>query len=217
VLIGFIFFAESGPARIANIVGMIFAAGLTLMMWSLLWHQKLEWCLQHEPCVKCGAATIIETPEPRSQRCAACDVRINPGQWLQAHSPSLRVLLRYSGRAVLFGVTALVIGFGLILISPLVYSMLLGSGGAVRAVQTMGRLPRELVSTIDLVLYLLLFAVVARIYRGQLARFYDQAVRCMRCGHDLRGTPIINGVGTCGECGGAFVRATSPRRHGDTE
>ena len=222
VAVGLLLFMESGAVRVANIMGIALASGLTLVMWSMLWHQKLEWCLQHDPCVNCGAATIDETgaaidslARERRQTCPTCGATINPGQWLQAHSPSLHVLVRYSGRAAIVGIVALVIGFGLILVSPVLYSMILDQGpnsgsakGAVRAVHSIGRLPPELVSTIDLSLYLLLFAVVARVYRSQLARFYDQAVRCLRCGHDLRGTPSENGIGHCGECGAAFVRGS---------
>jgi hypothetical protein len=76
----------------------------------------------------------------------------------------------------------------------------------------MGTRP-ELMSAIDLAANLILFGVLVRVYRGGIARFYDRAVRCVNCGHDLRGTPTDDeGVGTCGECGTAFVRADVHRR-----
>ena len=60
-----------------------------------------------------------------------------------------------------------------------------------------------------LFLYLLLFAIAVRLYRGGLARYYDQALKCRKCAHDLRGTPTDGrGRGRCGECGTPFTRVT---------
>ena len=40
---------------------------------------------------------------------------------------------------------------------------------------------------------------------GILARGFGRA-RCPQCGHDLRGTPTVDGEGRCGECGTPFSR-----------
>lgn len=43
--------------------------------------------------------------------------------------------------------------------------------------------------------------------RARLARRIDAGDRrCLGCGQDLRGTTVADGLGRCGECGGAFLR-----------
>lgn len=108
----------------------------------------------------------------------------------------------------------LLCGFALIFATPLIYNLLLQRSAAssesimaMRAARAIGTLPQPLTNSIDFSLYLLLLAVVVRVYRGGLARFYERAVRCLSCGHDLRGTPAgSDGIGRCGECGAAFIR-----------
>jgi hypothetical protein len=123
---------------------------------------------------------------------------------------------RLTIRPTMVAFSVLVLGFALILLAPWLYSLLLqgsqtssSSVMAMRLAQAIGRLPDELVRVIDLSLYLLLFAAAMRIYRTRLAKFYDRAVVCARCGHDLRGTPTEHGIGRCGECGAAFARANA--------
>ena len=114
--------------------------------------------------------------------------------------------------------SALVIiaGFLALLVSSYVYGWAIRSGPvagvAPRIARFIGTLPPELTRTVDLTALLLLFAVAARVYRIRLARHYDQAILCRKCGHDLRGTPVDGSVGRCGECGTPFVRGepTSP-------
>ena len=68
-------------------------------------------------------------------------------------------------------------------------------------------MPPALNSAIDLTLYVLLIAVVIRVWRRRFAAYVDRAVRCHACGHDLHGTPTNErGEGHCGECGEAFTR-----------
>jgi hypothetical protein len=53
----------------------------------------------------------------------------------------------------------------------------------------------------------LIGAATIRWRRGRTARRLETAgSRCLRCGHDLRGTPDADGRGTCSECGTEFVR-----------
>jgi len=112
--------------------------------------------------------------------------------------------------AVIF-VIVLVAGFGLIAASSIVYALLLqGRFGGIyplRLAHTIGTLPKGVTTVVDLTAYLILFAIAVRLYRGGLARYYDQAVKCRKCGHDLRGTPTDDrGRGRCGECGTPFLR-----------
>jgi hypothetical protein len=129
-------------------------------------------------------------------------------------------------RPAVIGVVVLLAGFGLILATPLIYEQLIARGSSMRWVpriaHMIGALPPELTSAIDLSAYLLLLAVVTRVYRAGLARWHDRAIRCRRCGHDLRGTPTMDGsdgIGRCGECGTLFVRAvgSQPRRRRDAQ
>ena len=80
------------------------------------------------------------------------------------------------------------------------------SSAAPRIARFIGSLPSDITAAIDLSLCLLLLAFATRLYRTRLARYYDRSIRCRKCGHDLRGTPIEQGVGRCGECGTPFVR-----------
>jgi hypothetical protein len=205
-----LFFMEAERARIAFSTGIVIGMVLTLLQWTLLWQATLDRSLRDKPCLHCGAPSKGDD----LNACDACGARRSAGDWLPAQPPTRAVLLRSSMRAAFVGSVALIFGFAVILISPVVYAMILNQGttssgaqSTMRAVHSIGRLPQELVRTIDLALYLLLFAVVARIFRAQIARFYDQAVRCLRCGHDLRATPSTKGIGHCGECEAAFVRA----------
>ena len=117
-------------------------------------------------------------------------------------------------RMIIPAVTALVLGFGVIFLLPVVYEMMIAGGGSgrqwmPRLAHWMGTLPPGLTMTIDLSAYLVLFAAMVRVYRTAMAKFEDRAVRCRRCGHDLRGTPTDEGTGrgACGECGSGFVRS----------
>ena len=59
----------------------------------------------------------------------------------------------------------------------------------------------------DLALVGMSLAVGVRIYRGYQARRHDrQHVVCRGCGHELAGTTVTQGLGTCPECGAPFAK-----------
>lgn len=62
-------------------------------------------------------------------------------------------------------------------------------------------------SVIDATLLTVVLAVAIDRARHRLARRIERgAERCVGCGQDLRATPVAaEGVGRCGECGGAFL------------
>ena len=53
----------------------------------------------------------------------------------------------------------------------------------------------------------LALATGVRIYRGRQARLHDrQHLQCRGCGHDLTGTTLTQGLGTCPECVAPFAK-----------
>lgn len=212
--------------RMAIVIAIAVAVVVTLLIWMRLWQRRWEEAHAVIPCLECG--TRISTLDHRhigSGQCDRCGAAVNATQWVgrSASSRSNRLALGTSMglmvKPALLGFGALVIGFAAIFALPVVYEMVLtqgstGAGGsarwAPRLAHLIGSLPPELTATIDLSAYLVLFAVVVRVYRTGLARYHDRAVSCRRCGHDLRGTPTIEGSGgqgRCGECGAPFVRS----------
>ncbi|MHC4948126.1 MAG: hypothetical protein ACYTG1_07675 [Planctomycetota bacterium] len=159
------------------------------------------------PCFACGRPA-----DDAPSRCAGCGGPLVPGQWRAPAPPPSRDLLAAAARAGAIGAMALAIVFALILASAPLYEAIVtrspeSAGSAATAVHLIVTTTRGLGTTVDVALLGILLAVVIRLFRGSLARTWDQAVRCRRCGHDLRGTPADErGVGRCGECGELFGR-----------
>jgi hypothetical protein len=213
------------PDRIgaAVLVAIALATVVTLLLWMRLWQRRWEKAHTAICCLDCG--TRVRTLDHLyigGAHCDKCGAALNPTQWVARSAASRRkvglgVSLRLMLRPALFGLAAVVAGFGLIFALPIVYEMLLSQGSsagaatswAPRTAHFIGTLPPELTATIDLCAYMVLFAVVVRVYRTGLAKYHDRAISCRRCGHDLRGTPTIDGSGgqgKCGECGTPFLR-----------
>lgn len=178
-----------------------------------IWRIKHEQAMRRRPCIHCGADTSQRAEGGSGDDvCRRCGSSQSSAMWMATGAPSGSMMLRMAIKPALIGLAALLVGFALILLSPLLHAYFLHQGGtgtrlAPRLANSLGTLPQELVNAIDLAAYLLLFAVVARLYRGALARFYDRTSICLRCGHDLRATPVDErGAGRCGECGAAFAR-----------
>ena len=67
------------------------------------------------------------------------------------------------------------------------------------------RFPAGLRVALDLATIAVLLSVGGRLFRRSLAALMDrQHLRCLRCRHDLRATPTVDGVGQCGECSTPF-------------
>jgi hypothetical protein len=195
--------------RIAIVGSVVLAALVALHFWWRQWRAELHRDERQKPCTSCGSDEA-----PVDDRCPRCASFRSPSLWTLPKAPARALAFKLTLRPTIIAMTVLLLGFAAILIAPLFYSMLIegnqrssSSIFAMRFARMLGTMPRELTSIVDLSLYLLLFAISMRIYRKRLAKFYDSAVICMRCGHDLRGTPTAAGIGHCGECGAVFTRA----------
>jgi DNA-directed RNA polymerase subunit RPC12/RpoP len=213
------------PALIhtAIVIGLVVAAIVTLAIWLRIWQRRWDETLMATPCLECGQRVYaLDFRNVGSGRCESCGSRVNATLWIEPADPRWSLQLGVSLKPAILASVALAAGFGLVLATPLIYSSVIARGSpshwAPRLAHAVANLPRELTSVIDLAMYLLLLAVVVRIYRTGLAKWHDRAIRCRRCGHDLRGTPTLegtDGLGRCSECGTPFVRAKGiePPRH----
>ena len=185
---------------------------ITTLWWVANWRVAFrEWIVQ-KPCPACATSCSGVAPDESGQAtCPSCGAMIHVAQWSQPAEPSLTIMVSFSLWPAVIFIIVLVAGFGLIAASSIVYALLLeGQFGGIypmRLAHTIGTLPKGITQVVDLSAYLVLLAIAMRMYRGGLARYYDQALRCRKCGHDLRGTPTDDrGRGRCGECGTPFVR-----------
>jgi len=213
LLLWLIFDPNSDVLRWAIILAMAVCTGFTMISWWRLYRAELERTVRQRPCLECGAALVnIDMPEINCSRCGAS---VTAAHWAAPSGPTshppLSQLLKFSIRPALLAMAIIVAGFGVIFGSTLAYSWLVRTypNGwlAPRLIHLINLLPPELLNAIDLAGLLILLAAAMRIYRNATARYYDRGARCRTCGHDLRGTPIISGIGRCGECGTPFTRS----------
>ncbi|UCD74242.1 MAG: hypothetical protein JSV91_10675 [Phycisphaerales bacterium] len=185
---------------------------LVTLLWVANWHSAFRNWIARKPCPVCTTSCAGISPDDSGQaQCPSCGELVHVSQWSQPATPSLRIMMSFSLWPAMIFIVVLVAGFGLIAASSIVYALLLerqvGGAHVLRVAHTIGTLPGSVTQVVDLTAYLVLFAVAVRVYRGALARYYDQALKCRKCGHDLRGTPTDDrGRGRCGECGVPFVR-----------
>jgi len=203
----------------ALLVFAMFIAGIaTSILWFTQWRNLYRLTIDNRLCPACGTPNRT-TPvnDDGLLKCCGCGELLSAAQWVEPAAPPLRAQLAMSRNPALLGMGVIVGAFSFLLAIPFVYELVVGSNTAVsrtapRIARLVGTLPPELVNAIDLALFLLLLAVMIRMYRGNLARYYDQHITCRRCGHDLRGTPTSHaGVGQCGECGTPFLRPAIPQ------
>jgi hypothetical protein len=176
-------------------------------------HVTLESCWRRErarlaplrPCLACGAscAGAAWNAQAASQ-CARCSAPIWAGTWSEPVWPPRPDLARLALKPAL---AALAIVLGASAMFLLIINLRLAVPLAGRAFRAYAGLPTDMVMVIDLAVLALALAVAVRLYRGRIASLIDrQHLRCLRCGHDLRGTPqSATGTGACGECGTEFV------------
>jgi hypothetical protein len=69
------------------------------------------------------------------------------------------------------------------------------------------RLTVDMQLAVGLALVGVALASGVRVYRGRQARLHDrQHEVCRGCGHNLTGTPLVQGLGACPECGAPFAK-----------
>jgi ribosomal protein L37AE/L43A len=193
----------AGPMLIALAVWLM-AAWVFLRSW---WRTELERVREQQPCFRCGDASNRAADQLGMMDCPRCGVELFAAQWREPAPPVGSELSRMGLLPALIGGMLLLGLFGAILAIAVASRVTLGGSPVQRflpfVMRTIGG-SRTLANMFDLTICVVLFAGLARLYRARLSRHYDQANRCKRCGHDLRGTPTAEGRGVCGECGTEF-------------
>ncbi len=173
-----------------------------------------------KPCLTCGAEQSAKRQATLGAFvCGVCGADRVEAAYALPPRPSFQAVVRVSMLPALVAFAGIATMFAMVLVLPYFYGLTVAKPHShsvlPRLAQVVGRLPPELNSVIDLTVYLLLIAVVVRLWRVRMAAHIDRGVRCRKCGHDLHGTPINErGEGHCGECGTLFVREMN---HKDTE
>lgn len=197
---------------IFGLVVVIVAIHALYLIYRGIFFRRFQQVLRDRPCLECGAMADDDSrDDQRSIACVTCGAMRSQSSFALSPRPPLAAVLRVSAMPALVAFTGITAMFALVLLLPYAYNLTIttptGRSLAPRLAQLLGRLPPELNSAIDLTLYMLLIAVVIRLWRGRFAAYVDRAVRCRYCGHDLHGTPVNErGEGHCGECGTAFTR-----------
>jgi hypothetical protein len=181
------------------------------LFWMDLWRRRHDEAIRRKACFTCGASCRdVRLDELGRGACGICASPISAGQWVEYPRPSMRVLVRLGVLPALVGIAIIAAGFGLIALTVELYDRLMAAGalpaGAPRLARIIGQ-ERKLMQAVDIAAVFMTFALVTRLFRGRLARHFDQPYTCRKCGHDLRGTPTTGGMGRCGECGFEFARS----------
>ncbi|MHC5024738.1 MAG: VanZ family protein [Planctomycetota bacterium] len=196
------------PTAIAAVIWVTVTGGL----WRSLRRLAMRRQVGRRPCLACGASCRgIDFDDRGRGACSGCAATVHRGTWSQPGPPPPALQMHLSGGLVLLGVIIVGAVIGVVIfVLPWAYATLLdaGIGRSIlpRIARGIGTTPPSLIRLIDAALLLGLGAVLTRVYRRRLARYYDSPWLCVRCGHDLRGTPVNQAIGRCGECGKRFVR-----------
>ncbi len=172
--------------------GMIAAYNVLTAAWR-------SWNAAHgdtRPCFRCGrTCTSAIFDDSGWGSCPTCDAPIHRGQWLAPVEPPL-----FGG----------VLGLGFIATFILTTTTIsLSLGGAFRDQTVRLNVPASAGTYVAVALacVALLGAMFLRWFRFWSAPLHDrQHLRCRRCRHDLRQSPVEQGIGQCGECSQSFVR-----------
>jgi hypothetical protein len=190
-----------------GLVAVIVVSHALYLIYRRIFFRDLQRVQRERPCLACGAAAQADQDD-----CGVCGQERFASAYALAQRPPLSAVLRISLFPALVAFAGVVALFAIVLLLPIVYGWSIatpsGSRYVPRFAQLVGRVPPELSNAVDLTIYLLLIALVVRLWRRRFAAYVDQSVRCRNCGHDLHGTPTNErGEGHCGECGEKFLRA----------
>lgn len=198
-----------------DLILVIVAAHVLYLIYRRIFFGRLEEVRQKQPCLRCGTSQPAQGDE---HECPLCGGERQVAAFAMPARPSIGAIARVSLVPALVAFLGIAGMFAMVLLVPYLYGLAISSPGgsgrhiAPRLAQALGRLPPEVSSIVDLTVYILLLAVVVRLWRRAMASFIDRAVRCQRCGHDLHGTPVNqHGEGHCGECGTTFTREMTHR------
>jgi hypothetical protein len=194
--------------RLAITIAMAGASLLAMSAWTWQWQQRMKQSMRERPCLACAAPT----PEgANAGTCQTCGSALDPQIWRVPAVPPKFMLAGIGFKPVVIGAAIICSCILVIRLTPALYGhFMLGSGQSQqmtwRLGHMLGAVPPELNNAVDLFASSCVLALVVGLYRRALARAYDRAERCFFCGHDLRGTPSVRGIGHCGECGADFQR-----------
>jgi ribosomal protein L37AE/L43A len=195
-------YGNPGNVIVAVIVGAVAAAQVTL---AAMFGPRARALADHRPCFACGGS-CHEAPfgEAGRGRCPSCGLSIHRGQWSPPMQLPMSAALRGAGRAGLAAVGLIALAVGL-------YSVLLMLSMRLTVAKDLlgvwQRISLDMRLAVDLTLVGLALAMGMRIYRSRQARLHDrQHLECRSCGHDLTGTTVTQGLGTCPECGAGFAK-----------
>ena len=161
--------------------------------------------VKQRPCFGCGSSCIaVRFDSAGRGRCPQCDVSLQLGQWAEPMQLPLSAAARGVVPAVAFAGGMLIAGAVTLLVLLRLARQFAWANDLIRIWHDF---PPDMQTAVDLTAIALIAALAVRIYRRRQARLHDrQHLNCRACEHDLRGTPITQGVGVCPECGAPFVR-----------
>ena len=161
--------------------------------------------VKQRPCFGCGAScSAVQFDSAGRGRCPQCDVPLQLGQWAEPMQLPLSAAARGVVPAVAFAGGMLIAGAVTLLVLLRLARQFAWANDLIRIWHDF---PPDMQTAVDLTAIALIAALAVRIYRRRQARLHDrQHLNCRACEHDLRGTPITQGVGVCPECGAPFVR-----------
>ena len=161
--------------------------------------------VKQRPCFGCGAScSAVQFDSAGRGRCPQCDAPLQLGQWAEPMQLPLSAAARGVVPAVAFAGGMLIAGAVTLLVLLRLARQFAWANDLIRIWHDF---PPDMQTAVDLTAIALIAALAVRIYRRRQARLHDrQHLNCRACEHDLRGTPITQGVGVCPECGAPFVR-----------
>ncbi len=194
-----------------------FATGVSaaLVVLDRLWRSQRDVVIAEQLCQWCGAASRDAVFDDQGYgHCSQCDGQLHRGQWqLLSPLPNRAVI-----SPVRAGVGMGIVAAGLVFVTYML--MHLSATHTPWLVELMDRaagpramgIPADLRLVIDMTVIAIVAAFITRVIRHRRNVMLDrQHHACMACGHDVRATPVCQGIGQCGECGWRFVRI-SPHR-----
>jgi len=173
-------YGNPGNVIVAAIVGAIAGGQVTVVA---LLGPRARALADQRPCFACGAS-CREAPFDDSGRggCPSCGSPIHLGQW----APPMQLPMSAA-------------------LALLVLSMRMTWAKELLGVWQ--RLTPDMQLAVDLALVGVALASGVRVYRSRQARLHDrQHEVCRGCGHNLTGTPLVQGLGACPECGAPFAK-----------
>jgi hypothetical protein len=190
---------HGAPFQTAFVGGMLGAAAIAGAMLVAGLRFEDERTRRDGRCLRCGE------PRPRDAApCPTCGRSPLLGQWL------IWPIVGWGDVRRAFLVPVLGAFATLLLLSTLWLGLLAARRDlaiAARVYDFFRSSSPGMTSVIDATLLTLVIAVAIDRARHRLARRIERGdERCIGCGQDLRATPVAaEGVGRCGECGGAFL------------